>query len=48
MRDVPTSPPADAAQPMELLPKLVELLIVLVALSLPVLLILWRLHRALS
>ncbi len=39
----PAPPLAHAAQ--ELLPRLIAILIVLSALSLPVLLILWRLHR---
>jgi hypothetical protein len=48
MLEVMRTPHAVGVQPMELLPKLLAMLLVLVALSLPVLLILWRLHRAFS
>jgi len=48
MREVMRTPHADSVQPMELVPRLVAILIVLIALSVPVLLILWRLHRAFS
>ena len=48
MREVMRTPYADSVQPMELVPRLVAILIVLIALSVPVLLILWRLHRAFS
>ncbi len=39
-------PPTVADAAKELLPSLVAILVVLIALSAPVLLILWRLHRA--
>lgn len=48
MREVMRTSQAVSAQPMELVPRLIAILIMLIALSVPVLLIAWRLHRAFS